>query len=661
MLIILLPLLGFILSFFAKYIGKTAATWLSIVSVGLAWLYAMITALLIFGKNLIFVYTIDWLIIENLQLQFKILLDPLSIAMSLLITFITLLVMLYSKGYLKNDPSLVRFLAYFSLFDINMLIMATSGNYVQFFIGWEGVGLTSYLLISFWHARNEANKGALKAIVVNRIGDIFFMFALALMWLNFKSFDFTIIFALFPETINNHIINDFEISNTTMLSLCLVIAACAKSAQFFLHTWLPDAMEGPTPVSSLLHSATMVTAGIFLVIRSSHILSLTPCVSAIMAVIGALTALTSGLMGLMQNDLKRIIAYSTCSQLGFMTMACGLGYYTYAFFHLITHAFFKCLLFLCSGSIIHALNDEQDIRKMGNMFYFIPVTFSCMTIGTLALTGFPFLAGYYSKDLILETAFASASGGIVIYSIATLTAFLTSFYSARLLYLVFFRKTSPITKNNISNIHEAPAFMLIPMITLATLSLLSGYILQPAFTGPLGVFSNAVASPLTISLAEHEYIHISIKLLPTTFGLLGLALGYIYFSSDRVFTLLLQNYMGANLAHQKFYIDLIYNQLLARNTVKIAYLQYTNIDRGLLETLGPYGLGRVVLNLKQFDKLDTAFIPHYIILFVIIILIGMLLGFSKYSVLTIIALGASLFIKNEEENNRKTTKFKKYL
>jgi NADH:ubiquinone oxidoreductase subunit 5 (subunit L)/multisubunit Na+/H+ antiporter MnhA subunit len=349
-------------------------------------------------------------------------------------------------------------------------------------------------------------------------------------------------------------------------------------------------------------------------------------------------------MGLMQNDLKRIIAYSTCSQLGFMTMACGLGYYTYAFFHLTTHAFFKCLLFLCSGSIIHALNDEQDIRKMGNLFYFLPVTFGCMVIGTLALTGFPFLAGYYSKDLILETAFASASGGIAIYSIGTLAAFFTSFYSVRSLYLVFFRKISPLTKNNISNIHESPVLMLIPMITLAILSVVSGYILQPAFTGPLGIFGNSISSPLTSCLAEHEYIHISIKLLPTFLGLLGWVFGYIYFSSDRAFTLFLQNYLGVNLAYQKFYIDLIYNQFFARNTVNIGYLQYTNIDRGLLETLGPNGLGRLIIHLKQVDKLDTAFIPHYIILFAIIILIGLLLGFSKYITLAIIALCISLFI-----------------
>jgi len=338
MLCFLLPFLGFTLSFFSRFIGKKASINLSISSVFLCFLYCVYKGYWVFtGK--IFIYKWDWIILENMELNFKFLLDPLSISMSMLITFITTLVMIYSTKYLQYDQSLVRFIAFFCLFDVSMLLMATSGNYIQFFLGWEGVGLTSYLLISYWNTRTEANKGALKAIIVNRLGDVFFMFALALMWVFFKSFDYSTIFLLFSNTnnINISFLNTY-ITGGNLIAFCLLIASFAKSAQFLLHTWLPDAMEGPTPVSSLLHSATMVTAGIYLIIRSSFIFSLTPNISFIMTIFGIITALVSGLIGLSQYDLKRIIAYSTCSQLGFMILACGLGYYNYALFHLITHA-----------------------------------------------------------------------------------------------------------------------------------------------------------------------------------------------------------------------------------------------------------------------------------------------------------------------------------
>ena len=365
MLLFLLPFLGFTLNFFSRFIGKKASIILSIGSVFLTFIYSLYTSIEIFNGKII-LYQWKWILIENLELKFSFLLDPLSISMSLLITFITFLVMVYSSKYLEEDPSITRFLAFFSLFDVCMLLMVTSGNYIQFFLGWEGVGLTSFLLISFWHTRNEANKGALKAIVINRIGDVFFMFSLGLMWIMFKSWDYSIIFLLYPEYIANKFlinIGPIHIPIETLLVICILIAASAKSAQFFLHTWLPDAMEGPTPVSSLLHSATMVTAGIFLIIRSSFLFTFNTTASNIMTLLGLTTALISALIGLSQYDLKRIIAYSTCSQLGFMTLACGLGYYTYALFHLFTHAGFKCLLFLCSGSIIHAVNDEQEDRK----------------------------------------------------------------------------------------------------------------------------------------------------------------------------------------------------------------------------------------------------------------------------------------------------------
>jgi NADH-quinone oxidoreductase subunit L len=617
MLIIIFPLLGLFLSFFARYIGKKGAISLSIGSVLLSFLYAVYMGYTIIIQQNTYIYTWSWIKLENLDLNFTILLDPLSIIMCLLITFITSLVMIYSSSYLENDPSLVRFLSFFALFALCMLLMVTSGNYVQFFVGWEGVGLTSYLLISFWHTRNEANKGALKAVVVNRIGDVFFMLALGLMWLLFKSFDFSVIFHVLPESL--HLIDiqifGYNISGETLLAFCLLIAACAKSAQFLLHTWLPDAMEGPTPVSSLLHPATMVTAGVYPIIRSSFIFALTPKISFIMIILGVLTAVTAGLMGLSQYDLKRIIAYSTCSQLGFMVLACGLGYYNYALFHLITHAFFKCLLFLCSGSIIHALNDEQDIRKMGNLFYFLPITFACMTIGTLALTGFPFLAGYYSKDLILETAYASSSTGIFVFIFASFAAFLTSFYSIRSIYFVFFRRMSPIPKSSIENITESPHLMTAPMIILAIFAIFSGYILHSTFTGPINIWANSIATPIESSLLDHEYLPLYIKLVPTILGILGLIAGYLFFSTTAFYKFSLHSYIFSNLTTQKFYTDQLYNLFITKSTLIFGFVQYTIFDRGFLELLGPYGLTRLVIFFQRFAMLHNGFITHYILIF----------------------------------------------
>jgi NADH-quinone oxidoreductase subunit L len=642
MLIVIFPILGLLVSLFGRYLGKKAASWLPIVSVGASFVYSAMLAIEILSYGKTYSYTISWINLENLHLNFTFLVDPLSVSMSMLITFITFLVMVYSYAYLENDPSLVRFLSFFALFDVCMLLMVTSGNYVQFFVGWEGVGLTSYLLISFWVSRNEANKGALKAVTVNRVGDIFFMLALAVMWLNFKSFDFATVFSLFPEILTQHTstIGPFEMSSGNLLAFLILIAACAKSAQFLLHLWLPDAMEGPTPVSSLLHSATMVTAGIYLIIRSSHIFALTPAISVLMTILGVITAVTSGLMGLMQFDLKRIIAYSTCSQLGFMTMACGLGYYSYAFFHLTTHAFFKCLLFLCSGSIIHALNDEQDIRKMGNLFWFLPITFSCMLIGTLALTGFPFLAGYYSKDLILETAYVSSDIGIAVFFLGSAAAFLTSFYSMRSLYLVFFRNNSPVLKLQIPNIHEAPALMLIPMIILSILSVFSGYLLQSPFTGPTNIWGSSITHPANSTLLDHEYIPLYIKLIPTILGLAGLIMGYLIFRSGIVYVSTLRLYLVSNLAHQKFYIDQLYNYIVAKSTMNTGYTQYTKIDRGFLEILGPYGLTKLALYLKILAKLHTGFLSQY----VFILLLCVLLGFVLYTFLSASALLLVLLI-----------------
>jgi NADH:ubiquinone oxidoreductase subunit 5 (subunit L)/multisubunit Na+/H+ antiporter MnhA subunit len=380
-------------------------------------------------------------------------------------------------------------------------------------------------------------------------------------------------------------------------------------------------MEGPTPVSSLLHSATMVTAGIFLIIRTSFIFAQSPIASSILCILGTITALVSGLIGLNQYDLKRVIAYSTCSQLGFMMLATGLGYYSYAFFHLVTHAFFKCLLFLCSGSIIHALNDEQDLRKMGNLFHALPVTFTCMLIGSLALTGFPFLSGFYSKDLILETTYVTSTYGILIFFLGSFAAFLTSFYSIRSLYFVFFRPNTPIQKSKIQNIHEAPVLMLAPMIILSLFAIFSGFLFQGPLTGPINIWKNSIFFPIEASLCEHEYIPLLIKLIPTIFGILGLIIGYFFFSTSFFYKFNLKFYYLINLTAQKFYFDNLYNLLIAKSIVTFGYVQYILFDRGYLELFGPLGLTSFVFRMRKIVGLHNGFISHYLILFFITLLL----------------------------------------
>jgi proton-translocating NADH-quinone oxidoreductase chain L len=522
-----------------------------------------------------------------------------------------------------------------------MLTLVTAGNYVQLFMGWEGVGLASYLLISFWTTRTEANQGGLKAVLINRIGDVFFMFALALFWTLFKSFDFGVIFMLFPEFIEKEItLYDNQISFATVLALCLFLAASAKSAQLLLHTWLPDAMEGPTPVSSLLHSATMVTAGVFLIIRSSFIFSYTPNLSFIMACFGILTALISGLIGITQYDLKRIIAYSTISQLGFMVFACGLGYYTYALFHLVTHAFFKCLLFLCSGAILHALGDDQDIRRMGNLIRFMPVTFCTMFIGTLALTGFPMLSGYYSKDLILETVLDSSIFGTFVVSIASIAAFLTSAYSIRSLYFVFWRNSSPMTKHVVPFIEDAPPLMAFSMIILAICALFSGYLFIDIFTGPTGLlfWKGSINVPVGALIIEHEFENVSLKLLPTFAGFLGTVLGLLLYSSSNAYTQYLKGYFSYNLANQKFYFDQLYILLFGRFSTRFGYTQYKLLDRGILELFGPSGLTSFVKFLmSKFMPLHSGYLVHYL-LFGLIFLFIFLFFIAYYLALDAIVL-----------------------
>lgn len=404
--------------------------------------------------------------------------------MLLTVAVVSILVHIYSIGYMSNDPHIPRFMAYLSLFTFFMFILVSGNNYLQMFVGWEGVGLCSYLLIGFWHTRIEANKAAMKAIIVNRIGDVGFLLGIGAIYMVFHSVHFETVFALLPALANStFILFNTELSSVNMICFLLFIGVMAKSAQIGLHTWLPDAMEGPTPVSALIHAATMVTAGVFLIIRSSPLFELAPKVLFFITVIGAITAFLAATIGLVQNDLKKVIAYSTCSQLGYMIFACGVSNYSVSLFHLVNHAFFKSLLFLGAGCVIHALGDEQDMRRMGSVAKFIPLTYIMMLIGSLSLVGFPFLTGFYSKEVILEVAYAKYSVvGSFAYVLGILSVFFTAFYSIRLLLLTFMGHLK-MPKTAISHVQDIPISMALPLIVLSLGSTFFGYFFKDMMIG----------------------------------------------------------------------------------------------------------------------------------------------------------------------------------
>ena len=462
--IVFLPLVSaFISGFFGKDIGKKNSQYLSSILVGISG----ILSLFIFYEVLNHGYStnkliFNWITSGNFQVNWSINVDPLTSIMLVVVSLISAIIHFYSIGYMSNDPHKPRFIAYLSLFTFSMLMLVTADNFLQLFFGWEGVGLCSYLLIGFWYKKPAANAAAIKAFLVNRVGDFGFAIGIFLIFFFYGTVNYNEVFQLTPSLIEKEIIFlGIEFNLITLICLMLFIGAMGKSAQIFLHTWLPDAMEGPTPVSALIHAATMVTAGVFLVIRCSPIFEYSQTALNVVTAVGMTTAFFAATIALVQNDIKKIIAYSTCSQLGYMFVAAGIGAYHVALFHLFTHAFFKALLFLGSGCVIHSFHEEQDIRSMGGVWKKIPYTYILMIIGTLALTGFPFLSGYYSKDAIIEFAYLKGSTiGYFAASIAIITAFLTAIYSWRLIFKTFHGKYN--NKNNkYSSVQESPLIMLI--------------------------------------------------------------------------------------------------------------------------------------------------------------------------------------------------------
>jgi NADH-ubiquinone oxidoreductase chain 5 len=642
LLIVFLPLIG---SFFAGLFGRYLGSWGSaIISTSCLFLSLLISLFAFYEVALIgcFVYIklTTWISSEVLNIDWGFMFDTLTVVMCIVVTFISCSVHLYSTEYMSHDPHLPRFMSYLSLFTFFMLMLVTADNFIQMFVGWEGVGLCSYLLINFWFTRIQANKAAIKAMILNRIGDFSLLIGIMLIFINYKAVDYATVSSLTPF-FQNKIVNflNIEVNLLTAICLFLFIGAIGKSAQLGLHTWLPDAMEGPTPVSALIHAATMVTAGVFLLARSSFIYEYAPNVLDVVIVIGALTAFFASTTGLVQNDLKRVIAYSTCSQLGYMVFACGLSNYAAGVFHLSNHAFFKALLFLSAGSVIHAVNDEQDMRKMGGLKHLIPFTYSMMVIGSLALIGFPFLTGFYSKDLILEAAYGKYSLlGYFSYALGTIGAFFTAFYSTRSLYLTFLGKPSG-HKQVICYAQDSGPQISIALGSLAIPSILVGYYTKDMIVGVgSSFFGTAVSVNMqNFNLFDAEFIETFYKILPVILSLSGGIVAFILynFRSDLLFKLK-TSFVGKKLyvfLNRKWFFDKIYNEYFGQFFFKFGYsVSYKFIDRGIFEILGPTGLSTIALNVgSKIHKMNSGFIYHYML--IILVTVTLLLGFRELFVI----------------------------
>ena len=627
--LVFLPLLGSILGYFIKPLGDRYSELITTASVIISAIFSVIIFYNgvvhdLYGNYKIF----NWISSGNLQVNWSIYIDPLSSIMLVIVTSISSLVHIYSIGYMSHDPNKPRFMSYLSLFTFSMLMLVVSDNFIQLFFGWEGVGLCSYLLIGFWYKKETANNAAIKAFLVNRVGDFGFAIGIFLIFFYFGTVNYSEVFTKATQSIDKEII--FLGLNTnliTIICLMLFIGAMGKSAQFLFHTWLPDAMEGPTPVSALIHAATMVTAGVFLVVRCSPLFEYSQVALNFVAIIGMITALFAASVALVQNDIKKIIAYSTCSQLGYMFFAAGVGAYHAAIFHLFTHAFFKALLFLGSGSVIHAFKDEQDIRLMGGVWKKIPYTWFLMLIGTLALTGFPFLSGFYSKDAIIEFAFMKGTSiGYYAMTIGIFTAFLTAIYSWRLFFITFHgsfkNKMMPLEK-----IQESPAVMLLPLVILALGAVLVGYLFKEILIGKqnLDFWMNSI-----FFVKEIVHLHLPFWLLFITPALVIIAIPFSYYlyikDTSILDSLKKMNEPLHNFLFNKWYFDELYIYLFVKPLKFIGFILWKKGDQNIIDRYGPDGFSKVInFFSNKAVKFQSGFIYDYA--FVMLLGVSCLLTF----------------------------------
>ncbi len=623
-LIVFLPgIAALIAGLFGRLLGDRPAQLITSFAVTLSAILSIVAFFQITGTEEVErIQVLHWISSGGLDFSWAILVDPLTAVMFVVVNGVSALVHWYSIGYMSHDPHKPRFFAYLSLFTFAMLMLVSADNFVQLFFGWEGVGLASYLLIGFWFDKPAANAAAIKAFLVNRIGDFGFALGIMAIFLVFNSVDYATVFEKAPDVAGTSFgFLGMELDTLTVITFLLFIGAMGKSAQIFLHTWLPDAMEGPTPVSALIHAATMVTAGVFLVARTSPLFELAPITLGFVTVVGAVTALFAGTVALAQNDIKRVIAYSTCSQLGYMFFAAGLSAYSVAIFHLFTHAFFKALLFLGAGSVIHAMSDEQDMRRMGGLFSLMPLTGTMMWIGSISLAGIGIsgvfgFSGFYSKDLILEVAWASdAFGANLAYWVGLAVALLTALYSGRLLFMTFHGKARA-SQSAMAHAHEAPLSMNIPNMVLTLGAVLAGIFAVHGFTESEEFWGDSLFM-LEESVAVLEAAHhlpFWVKMIPVLAGLLGLLLAWYFYirRPDLPAKIAEANRPLYQFLLNKWYFDEIYEALLVRPMKLLGYALWRIGDGRIIDGFGPDGFAALVMGLaRRSAALQSGFLYHY--------------------------------------------------
>jgi NADH-quinone oxidoreductase subunit L len=615
--LLFLPLLASVISgFFGKYIGDR----ISEIVTSLFVTISAALSLFLFYNVIVNQYESNvviatWINSGSLDVNWSIKVDSLSAVMLVVVTLVSSLVHIYSIGYMSDDPHKPRFMAYLSLFTFAMLTLVTSDNFLQLFFGWEGVGLCSYFLIGFWFKKDTANAAAIKAFVVNRVGDFGFALGIFLIFYLFDTVNYAEVFQQVPQITNKDLLFlGIKVKALDLVCILLFIGAMGKSAQIFLHTWLPDAMEGPTPVSALIHAATMVTAGVFLVVRCSPIFEYSPLTLNIITIVGMTTAFFAATVALVQTDIKKIIAYSTCSQLGYMFFATGVGAYNVAMFHLFTHAFFKALLFLGSGSVIHSFKHEQDINQMGAVYKKLPYTWILMLIGTLALTGFPFLSGFYSKDAIIEFAYLKGSTtGYYAAGIGILTALLTSIYSWRLIFKTFHGSYNN-KKMKIEEMQESPFIMLLPLIILSIGAIFSGFLFKDLFIGQGGESYFWGDSIKFIKPLSTEHPPLWFVLMTPILVLSTIPIAYYLFVKNKnVSNQIAQiNKPLYNFLVNKWYFDELYDFIFVKSSKKIGLFFWKIIDVRFIDKFGPDGISSLVKSLSlKASKFQSGFIYQY--------------------------------------------------
>ena len=640
--IIILPLLGSIASgFFGRKIGVSGSQIISCTAVIMTTVFAIVAFFEVGLNNIpVSIELFRWIDSESLYVSWGFHFDSLTVSMLIPVLIVSSLVHIYSIGYMSHDPHIQRFFSYLSLFTFMMLILVTADNYLLMFVGWEGAGVCSYLLVAFWYSRIAANQSSLSAFLTNRVGDAFLTVGMfAILWA-FGNLDYATVFSLAPY-MNENVV--------TIVGICLVIGAMAKSSQVGLHVWLPMAMEGPTPVSALIHAATMVTAGVYLLMRSSPLIEYSSVVLMICLWLGAITTVFSSLIGLYQQDIKKVIAYSTMSQLGMMVIAVGLSSYGIALFHLVNHAFYKALLFLGAVAVIHAVADNQDFRRYGGLRPFLPLTYSVMLIASLSLVAFPFMTGFYSKDFILESAYGQYYfSGTVVYIIATIGAMFTTLYSVKVLYLTFLTNPNwPLI--NYKNAHEGDIFMSLPLMILAVFSIFFGFVTKDMFIGlGSGFFSdNALfIHPTHEIMLDTEFgVPTMFKLLPLMFtislSVIAILLSEFLSTTLISFKLSRTGYNIFSFFNQRFLIELFYNRFVTGVVLKLGGQTTKVLDKGSVEYIGPYGLEKGLLNISSnINNLNTGSVTTYALFITTGIVFYIL--FSSYISINILILSILL-------------------